>query len=309
MKSYICKSCGAELLLNDNTSFTTCLYCGNNIAITDKEIGKLNIKKIIQFEIEKDDAINIFNEIIKKDIIDAKKVYVPIRFCNYEFIFYMSYHYSSDDGPSRDLEELVEGKVKNDIIFNDGKINSIYLQYELRNKERLNFDPVLLNDVSIEYSLSDNIDILKKKIEKNIVLYFDNKLKHKPDIHVYATNYFLSDIEIEPFSTLIPVYILKTKNGEIYNIPGVRPYNYSIKNKKFKWFVTNSIILVFGLLLILFYNVEYSTETILLFLFILLCLTTPFIAVLFWKNKYIDMKYDNFSCKRYVYDKKNKKYK
>ena len=57
MKSYICNSCGAELILNDNSTFTSCLYCGNNIAVVQKEYANLNIKKIIPFTIEKDDVI------------------------------------------------------------------------------------------------------------------------------------------------------------------------------------------------------------------------------------------------------------
>ena len=49
MKSYVCKSCGSNILLNDDSSFTTCLYCGNSIAVSNQAINDLNIKKIIPF--------------------------------------------------------------------------------------------------------------------------------------------------------------------------------------------------------------------------------------------------------------------
>ena len=305
------------MILNNETSFTTCLYCGNNIALTNKEINKLNIKKIIPFEIEKDEAINKFNKIIKKEIVDAKKIYVPIRFCNYEFNFYMCYKYLDDDRPSRDLEELIEGQVENEIVFSNSKIKSIYLPYELRNKERLAFDPVLLKDVSIEYSIYDNIDNLKKNIEKDIALYFDNMMKYNSHTYLYTTNYFISNIEMEPFSTLIPVYILKTKTGEIYSVPGVHPNNFLKKDKKVKDRAIFSItlIILIGILFLLLSSsvVEYTISLILIFMFVLVVFISPFVVLIYMRNKdndnIIGKTYDNFKCKRHVFDKKNKKFK
>jgi len=325
MKSYICKSCGAELIVNDKASFTTCLYCGNNIALTNKEIGELNIKKIIPFEIEKDEAINKFNKIIKKNIIEAKKVYVPVRFCNYEFDFLMYYEYVIEDDENGDKyvdkEELIDGKVENEIVFSNSKIKSIFLPYELRNKERLNFDPILLKDVSIEYSSFDSIDLLKGNIKKDIVAYSYGKIRNKVS-SIYSMNYFPSNIDLESFSTLIPVYIMKTNNGEIYNIPGVKPVKLQKSKRK------KLILLIFSLLILFLVSFPFLSELLKTFftgdngsnngkstvlLFFMVFLFGPILGIIIYlykrNNKFVDKSYDNFKYKKYSFGNHRKSLK
>ena len=325
MKSYICKACGAELLLNDETSFTTCLYCGNNIALTSREISELNIKKIIPFEIEKEEAINKFNKIIKKDIIDAKKVYVPIRFCNYEFDFLMYYEYviHDDDNGDRyvDKEELIDGAVEKEIVFSNSKIKSIYLPFELRNKERLNFDLILLKDVSIEYSRFDSIDLLKDNIKKDIVLYSYNQIRHSIS-SIYSMNYFPSNIELEPFSTLIPVYIMKTNTGEIYNIPGVQPVKLQNANRKRKILLIIALSIFFlafsPFLIEIFKSMFMEGDRTrdgknIMLIFLTVFIFAPLLGIIIYfynkSSKFIDKSYDNFKCKKYSFGNHRKSLK
>ena len=39
MESYRCKSCGAEILINDTegSGFSKCIYCGSNVTLFKKE--------------------------------------------------------------------------------------------------------------------------------------------------------------------------------------------------------------------------------------------------------------------------------
>ncbi len=236
MKSYVCKSCGAELLLNNEATFTTCLYCGNNIAFTDKAVSELNIKKIIPFSISKEDAIKNFKKILNKDIIEVKKVYVPVRFCNYDFDYLIYYEYVVSDSDDKDhyydTERLIDGSVKNEFIFSESKINNVLYLESFNDMEKVNFDPVLLNDVSIEYAPFSEVEKIKTKLNKDVLAYCIKKIKDRIT-QIYSLNYFTYNIDIDSFSTLLPVYIVKTSNGMIYNLPGVpikKKETFGVKN-------------------------------------------------------------------------------
>ena len=230
MKSYTCKMCGAKLIVNNSINFTNCLYCGNSIAIIDEELQDLNIKKIIPFTIEKEEAIESYRKILGKEIIEAKKVYVPVRLCNFDFDYLLYYEYrvehSDSDGGSSysyyDAETLIDGFVNNEFVFGNSKVDNVLLVDEIRKQARLDYDPVLLKDVSIECSNFDDSNLIKRKLEQDVRKFGRSKILR--DISaVYSENYFIYGINYEPFTTLIPVYIVKTTNGEIYNYPGVNP--------------------------------------------------------------------------------------
>ena len=266
MRSYTCKTCGAEIILNDETNFTNCLYCGNSIAITDDKLLDLNIKKIIPFSIDKEEAIDKYKKIIRKDIIEAKKVYVPIRFCNYDFdyLLYYEYEVESEDSDGHrtvsyyDAETLIDGNVENEMVFGDSKVDNVYLANEIRNQERIDFDPVLLKDVSIEYSKFDNPELIKKNMEQDIRVYGRKKIKR--DIsEIYSENYFINGINYDSFTTLIPVYILKTSQGEIYNFPGINPTKALKLSKKANiGCCISTVVIVLSLILLYKFNTSTS---------------------------------------------------
>jgi hypothetical protein len=265
MRSYTCKTCGAELILNDETNFTNCLYCGNSIAITNSEIIDLNVKKIIPFSIEKEEAIEKYKKIIGKEIIDAKKVYVPVRYCRYDFdyLLYYEYRVESEDSDGHtsvsyyDTETLIDGNVNDEIIFGDGKIDNVHLAYEIRHQQRLDFDPVLLKDVSIECSNFDDSNLIKKSLEQDVRAFGRKRIKR--DIsEIYSENYFIYGVNYEPFTTLIPVYIVKTDRGEIYNYPGVNPVEALKKSSTANLMRNFSIFLVVASLIMIF---KFSSDT------------------------------------------------
>lgn len=310
MKSYTCKTCGAELIVNDNTTFTNCLYCGNNIAITQKEFGDLNIKKIIPFSIDKEKAINSYKKVVKGEIIDAKKVYVPVRFCNFDFDFLFYYQYEQESTDSNgnttttyiDTEELLDGTVENEIVFGDSKISYVNMPYEIRNCERFNFDPVLLKDVSIEKAAFEENEEFKRNLEED-VRFFSRK-KFSNVTRIYSENYFVSGIELDSYSTLIPIYIIKTSNGRIYNLPGVEPNKF--KKMKKGNDIVKILCLIVAILLALF-----ATMNRLYFLYLFADIAFAiFLLKSFSKSKYLNAKgNDNYSYKRYSFGNNRKKIK
>lgn len=73
---YNCPSCGAEIIMEDTTTATFCVYCGNNAIIKNKLKGEFNPSKIIPFKTTKEQAINAFMEYKKG------KLFMPNEFTN-----------------------------------------------------------------------------------------------------------------------------------------------------------------------------------------------------------------------------------
>lgn len=63
--SYNCPDCGAEIIADENTSATFCLYCGNTAILKNKLSGEFAPDKIIPFVKVKEDAILAFKNLSK----------------------------------------------------------------------------------------------------------------------------------------------------------------------------------------------------------------------------------------------------
>lgn len=88
-KLYVCKTCGAELLSDDNTAATICPYCGNAAVLTDRVSGAFRPDMMIPFKVEKKAAAEAYKQFCKGKILlpkdflknsrvdEVKGVYVP----------------------------------------------------------------------------------------------------------------------------------------------------------------------------------------------------------------------------------------
>lgn len=63
--SYTCKDCGAEIIADEQTAATFCVYCGNTAILKNKLSGEFRPSKIIPFKVEKEVAIESFKGISK----------------------------------------------------------------------------------------------------------------------------------------------------------------------------------------------------------------------------------------------------
>ncbi len=87
--NYHCESCGAEIITDDQTAATFCVYCGNTAILQSKLSGKFSPDKIIPFKKEKNDAIKAFKSLSKgrplmprdfnneKNIEKIRGIYIP----------------------------------------------------------------------------------------------------------------------------------------------------------------------------------------------------------------------------------------
>ena len=87
--SYHCQNCGAEIITDEQTSATFCIYCGNTAILKSKLSNNFAPDRIIPFKTEKNEAIKAFKNITKgkplapkdfnseKNIEKIKGVYIP----------------------------------------------------------------------------------------------------------------------------------------------------------------------------------------------------------------------------------------
>ena len=92
--SYKCQSCGAEILADEQTSATFCVYCGNTAILKSKLDGAFAPDCIIPFKKTKEDAIEAFKKINKgkplmpkffnkeSNIEKVKGIYIPFWLYN-----------------------------------------------------------------------------------------------------------------------------------------------------------------------------------------------------------------------------------
>lgn len=57
IRGFVCKSCGGEILGDENTAATACPYCGNPVVMMEQFSGALKPNCVIPFQLDKDAAI------------------------------------------------------------------------------------------------------------------------------------------------------------------------------------------------------------------------------------------------------------
>ena len=89
MRSFVCKSCGGEIIGDANTAATSCPYCGNPIVMMNQFSGVLKPDCVIPFKLDKEAAMKKFSEHLKgkkllpkaftqgRHIEEIKGIYVP----------------------------------------------------------------------------------------------------------------------------------------------------------------------------------------------------------------------------------------
>ncbi len=89
LKSYVCKSCGGEIITDESTAATSCPYCGSPVVLNSKFSGNLKPDYVIPFKLDKKAAKEKYLEHLKgKPLVpssfktenhldEIKGVYVP----------------------------------------------------------------------------------------------------------------------------------------------------------------------------------------------------------------------------------------
>lgn len=89
MNVFVCKSCGGELIADENTAATACPYCDNPVVLKERLMGDLKPELVIPFKLDKKAAKEALNKHVQgkrllpkvfKDqnhIDEIKGIYVP----------------------------------------------------------------------------------------------------------------------------------------------------------------------------------------------------------------------------------------
>ena len=70
--NYNCPDCGAEIITDENTAATFCIYCGNTSIIKNRLTGEFAPSKIIPFKMEKQKAKETFKNLRKEKPLTPK---------------------------------------------------------------------------------------------------------------------------------------------------------------------------------------------------------------------------------------------
>lgn len=106
MSVFSCNTCGGEIIGDENTSATTCPYCGNHVVMTGRFQGKLKPDVVIPFRLDKEAAKARYHQHIsgkfllpkqfrdENHIDEIKGIYVP--FWLYDSSISANAHYSAE---------------------------------------------------------------------------------------------------------------------------------------------------------------------------------------------------------------------
>ena len=102
MDIYTCNNCGAQIVADENTSATFCVYCKNTAILKNKLVDEFNPDYVIPFKFTKEDAIEKFRKIHKplmpkifnnpKNIEETKGIYIPFWLYDYNTSGIVDFH-------------------------------------------------------------------------------------------------------------------------------------------------------------------------------------------------------------------------
>ena len=95
-KTYVCDSCGGEIITDDNTAATSCPYCGNPVVVPKQFEGMLKPDLIIPFKLDKKQAEKKLKEHLKGKVLLPKLFRSENRIKEVKGIYVPFWLYSSD---------------------------------------------------------------------------------------------------------------------------------------------------------------------------------------------------------------------
>lgn len=267
LTEYNCPNCNAKLITNSNIIATKCIYCQSSIIISSTE---KNIKpdKLIPFSIDKDKAIEIFDNInmtkkllpkefnVSQNVTTITGVYIP--FWLYSYKFKANINLTDFDNYIKKKYSEIEFNL---IPFDANK----HLDNKLTNSiEPFNYDELidfnhsyLSGFIAQKYDIEEKegLDITKQRAINTIQNTFRNKkvLQDANKINIITEEL----LEYQKYYTLLPIWLLNIKyknknyqiaiNGQTGKLAGTLPIDTTkIKILALIIFIITFIIILLG---------------------------------------------------------------
>lgn len=236
---YTCKNCGASIIVSENTTATTCIYCRSTAILENRLTNELTPSALIPFKKTKEDAIEAFQRTgirrwfapkkftNKKNINEIQGIYIPFwlfDFCldakisgkgtrisswytgDYQYTKRDTYHFEREGKfPFYDIP--VDGSKH----FDDALMNSIEpFEY----KELVDFDGAYLSGF-----LAEKYDLSKEEVQSIAVERAENTVVEELEKTLTYTTKKIEDkimniLEVNGEYVLFPVWLLNIKYKE-----------------------------------------------------------------------------------------------
>ena len=277
LKAFTCSSCGAEIVCDENTMATECVYCGNPTMIPKRFDGMLKPNYVIPFKKTKEDAVNALKKFYegKKLLPDAftannrvesiQPMYVPFWLFDSEIEAHASFRAEKINVRETGSEVIKEirvfncergGTMKFQRIPADGskKMDDTYME----SIEPFNYsDLVPFSAAYLTGYLADKYDVdadasaprADKRVEQSALEVLQSTIKGydtcSEESHAVIKN------NGEVIYAMVPVWILTTRyndkpytfmmNGQTGKVVGSLPYD---SKKAFLYPAVCSLILM-----------------------------------------------------------------
>lgn len=282
---YKCSSCGAEIITDNNTVATFCIYCKNTSIIKERLIGDFELKKMIPFSKTKEDAIDAFKKLKRKhplmpnefnderNISEIKGIYVPFWLFSTTAIGHITANCVKTS--SYRSGDYIYTTTKHYDVVREGNVNFSYIPNDGSKK----FDDAIMNSIEpydysklVDFSHSylagfyaekydlggeDAQKIIDSRINNTVSEMLKDKISGYKIVGIKNSDIRYSDTKME--YVFLPVWFLNIKykdnyytfamNGETGKLIG----NIPVDKKKFWLLFLLLFILSFVSSLIIFY--------------------------------------------------------
>ena len=329
-KSYLCSSCGAQILTFDETAVTFCSYCGSQAMIESKMMKINNPDYIISFKKTKEECIKSYKKIISRSLFAPSYLKSDIVINKFRGI-YMPYcvYKVSNDGIISNSGKKYSHRSGDYVYYNDYKITS----HVLASYEGISFD--LISNYydkfsqAIPYNFKEaepfNINYLPgfyadcSDVDKETYVKDAKKIsEYDAGARLYkikeyrkygCTNPKVNFNEVDKKIAMYPVYFLATRTKDNKHI------NYAIINGQtgqsvadipvdFKKYIIFSLILSIPIFLLINWKLVITPKTVCVFsiIFSIICL-----IISIYQIKSIDKRQNHTDDLGYKKAKGNKK--
>lgn len=300
MNVFVCKSCGGELIADENTAATACPYCDNPVVLKERLMGDLKPELVIPFKLDKKAAKEALNKHVQgkrllpkvfKDqnhIDEIKGIYVP--FWLFDITADANLKYNAESIRVWSDSQYNYREISYYSVVREGQLNFTHLPVDGSKKisntlmesiepfdfsEAVDFQTAYLAGYladRYDVSAEESIDSVEDRAKTSTARVFENTVKGYDTLRIEDSSIQLYR-NSEAMYVLYPVWFLNTTwnkkrytfamNGQTGKFVGDLPLD---KGAYWKYFILFSIIAAIVLYIIVWlinymFGIDFIRDT------------------------------------------------